>query len=68
MDGQWWNVVEYKEVNSGIRCYFENRSTALIPHAEADERIKVQKEVSCGPDYEPMISCSTYFTLTTSFR
>ena len=43
-DGQWWNVVEYKEVNSGIRCYFENRSTALIPHAEADERIKVTNE------------------------
>ena len=44
VDGQWWNVVEYKEVDSGIRCYFENRSTALIPHAEADERIKVKIE------------------------
>ena len=43
-DDQWWNVVEYKEVNSGIRCYFEDRSTALIPHAEADERIKVKIE------------------------
>ena len=43
-DDQWWNVVEYKEVNSGIRCYFENRGTELIPHAEADERIKVINE------------------------
>ena len=44
VDGQWWKVVEYKEVNSGIRWYFENRSTALIPHAETDERIKVKNE------------------------
>ena len=43
-DGQWWNVVEYKKVNSGIGVFFEDRSTALIPHAEVDARIKVINE------------------------
>ena len=48
VDGQWWKVVEYKEVNSGIRCFFEDKTTTVIPHAEANDRIKV---TSAGTTY-----------------
>ena len=44
VDGQWWNVVEYCNVTSGIRCFFEDNTTMVITHAEVDERIKVKNE------------------------
>ena len=44
MDGQWWNVVEYSEVNSGIRVFFEDRTTMVVPHAEVHKLIKVKSD------------------------
>ena len=44
MDGQWWNVVEYSEVSSGIRCFFEDKTTMVVPHAEVHKLIKVKSE------------------------
>ena len=42
VDGQWWDVVEYKEVPSGIRCFFKDDTTMVIPHEEVHKRIKVK--------------------------
>ena len=44
MDGQWWNVVEYSEVNSGIRVFFEDRTTMVVPRAEVHKLIKVKSD------------------------
>ena len=44
VDGQWWNVVEYREVNSGIRVFFEDSTTVLIPHEEVHKLIKVKND------------------------
>ena len=42
VDGQWWDVVEYKEVPSGIRCFFKDDTTMVIPYEEVHKRIKVK--------------------------
>ena len=41
VDGKWWKVVEYKEVSSGIRVFYEDKTTEVIPHGEMHERMKV---------------------------
>ena len=48
-DGQWWNVVEYSEVNSGIRVFFEDSTTVLIPHKQVNALIKVKAIMNGGP-------------------
>ena len=50
VDGQWWNVVEYSEVNSGIRVFFEDSTTVLIPHKQVNALIKVKAIMNGGPE------------------
>ena len=42
--GKWWDVVAYCNVSSGIRCFFEDKTTVVIAHEEVDERIKVKSD------------------------
>ena len=42
VNGRWWEVVEYKEVPSGLRVFFEDKTTIVVPHGEVHRRIKVK--------------------------
>ena len=62
VDGQWWNVVEYSEVNSGIRVFFEDKTTVLIPHEEVYKLIKVKID-TLSWSWTRSYSCIYYATI-----
>ena len=47
---RWWKVMEYSEVNSGIRVFFEDSTTVLIPHKQVNALIKVKAIMNGGPE------------------